>query len=195
MFPGKAMSARYLGRAMGTLMVIFAPWMGHAQVGPAVRLPLSVHVFGTYTGGNASGPKTNNTTSYGYSLGGFIQTPHFLGGEIRGSYLRWGTDQQRLDALFGLRGGWHHGRFSPYGVALVGAGHPIIRTNGPKSLQESGTGFAWKLGGGVDFYAGRHWSLRAGELSYSMVNALPHRNISAFDFSAGLVYHVPARER
>lgn len=196
MLPGKAMTARNLGQAVGALMFLFAPWIGHAQVGPAMRIPLSVHLFGTSTAGISSGPNANNTGSLGYSLGGFIQTPHVFGAEVRGSYLRWGSDQQRFDALGGFRAARHYSRFSPYGVVLAGIGHPIIRTNGPKSPQESNDGFEWKLGGGVDLYSGRHWSLRAGEVSYSIVYALPGRSISSFDFSGGIVYHIPVmRER
>lgn len=195
MFPGKAMTTRNFGLTIGALMFIFAPCMAHAQAAPPMRFPLSINLFGTYTDGISNGPSTNNTNTYGYSLGGFIQGPHIFGGELRGSYLRWGTDQQRFDALGGVRAGRHYARFAPYGVALAGIGHPIIRTNGPNSPQESSNGFEWKLVGGVDFYAAHHWSLRAGEVSYSTIYALPGRNISSFDFSAGIVYHVPQRER
>jgi hypothetical protein len=191
MSPGKARTIRNFGRALGILFLLFTPLIGRAQVGPEMRRPLAVHLFGTYTYGSSDGGTHNN---YGYSLGGFVQTSHLWGLEVRGTYLRWGSDESRFDALAGPRVAIHFARFSPYGAVLVGVGHPIARLNGPKSKLQSGNGAEVKLLGGVDYYATHHLSIRLGEISFAEYYALP-KGVSAIDVSAGLVYHLPVRER
>jgi hypothetical protein len=179
------------GRAISVLLLVLTSLLAGGQVVPMMRIPVTIHVFGTYTDGFSSGGRQNN---YGYSLGGFVQTPHLLGLEVRGAYLRWGSAESRFDALAGPRVALHYVRFSPYGAVLGGVGHPIARTNGPKSPLESGTGAEWKLLGGVDYYATHHFSVRLGEISYAECYALP-RAVRAVDFSAGVVFHLPVRER
>jgi hypothetical protein len=191
MSPGKARTIRNFGRALGILFLLFTPLIGRAQVGPEMRGPLAIHLFGTYTYGSSDGGTHNN---YGYSLGGFVQTSHLWGLEVRGTYLRWGSDESRFDALAGPRVAIHFARFSPYGAVLVGVGHPIARLNGPKSKLQSGNGAEVKLLGGVDYYATHHLSIRLGEISFAEYYALP-KGVSAIDVSAGLVYHLPVRER
>jgi hypothetical protein len=189
--PGKAKTARNFGRAMGVLFLLFTPLIGRAQMGPEMRGPLSIHLFGTYSYGSSDGDTGN---SYGYSLGGFVQTPHLWGLEVRGAYLRWGSDESRFDAMAGPRVALRFARFSPYGAVLLGAGHPLARLNGPNSQLESNTGAELKVLGGVDYYAGRHFSIRLGELSFSEYYALP-KGVSAIDVSGGIAYHLPVRER
>jgi hypothetical protein len=189
MSPGKARTTRNLGRAIGVLFLFCAPLIGRAQVGPELRRPLSIHLFGTYTYGAFNG----GTNSYGYSLGGFVQAPHVWGLEGRGAYLRWGSAESRFDVMAGPRVALHFKRFSPYGAVLVGAGHPLARLNGAKSRLVSGTGTELKFLGGVDYYATRHLSFRLGEISYAEYYALP-KGVSAIDVSGGIVYHLPVRE-
>ena len=178
-------------RAAGALLLIFSPLLAGAQVKPDMRRPLAIHLFGTFTDGFSSGGRQNN---YGYSLGGFVQTRHLWGLESRGTYLRWGSAESWFDALAGPRVALHLARLSPYGAVLVGIGHPIARTDGPKSRLESGNGFEWKLLSGVDYYAARHFSIRLGEVSFAENYALP-KSVRAIDFSGGVVYHIPVRER
>ena len=179
----------HFARALAALSFMVTPFLAGAQVVTAMRGPLTIHVFGTYTYGSAGGGN-----SYGYSAGGFAQTAHLWGVETRGSYLRWGSDESRFDALVGPRVAFHFRRFSPYGIVLLGIGHPLARLNGPKSTLESGTGAEVKLLGGVDYYATHHLSLRIGEVSFAEYYALP-KGVSAIDVGVGLVYHIPFRER
>jgi hypothetical protein len=180
-----------VARAAAALLVIFIPFLAGAQVAPEMRSPPSLHVFGTFTDGFTSGGRQNN---YGYSLGGFVQTRHLWGLEGRGTYLRWGSAESWFDALAGPRVAIHFAAFSPYVAVLVGVGHPIARVPGTKSRYESGNGVEWKVLGGVDYYAARHFSLRLGEISFAETYALP-RGVRAIDFSGGIVYHIPVRER
>jgi hypothetical protein len=191
MSPGKASTARNFGRALGVLFLILTPLMARAQVVPEMRGPVTIHLLGTYTYGSSDGGAHN---SYGYSLGGFVQMPHLWGLEVRGTYLRWGSDESRFDAMAGPRVAIHFARLSPYGAVLVGVGHPLARLNGSKSKLESGTGTEVKVLGGVDYYATHHLSIRLGEISFAEYYALP-KGVSAIDISAGLVYHLQFRER
>ena len=179
-----------LARVLGAMLFLLTSLLARGQVSPAVRGPMTIHVLGTYTYGSING----GTNSYGYSLGGFVQTPHLWGLEVRGAYLRWGSDESRFDALAGPRVAFRFRRFSPYGDVLIGLGHPLARPNGPKSRLISGTGSEVKLLGGVDYYSTHHLSVRLGEISFAEYYALA-KGVSAIDVSAGLVYHVPVRER
>jgi hypothetical protein len=191
MIPVKRKTVLDFARAAGGLLVFLTPLLAGAQVAPEMRSPPSLHVFGTFTDGFSSGGRQNN---YGYSLGGFVQTRHLWGLEGRGTYLRWGSAESWFDALAGPRVAIHFARFSPFGAVLVGVGHPIARVNGSKSRLESGNGVEWKVLGGLDYYAARHFSLRLGEVSFAENYALP-KGVRAIDFSGGVVYHVPVRER
>jgi hypothetical protein len=191
MIPVRPKAVLDFAQVLVVLLLVSAPLLAGAQVGPAMRGPLAIHVFGTFTDGFSSGGRQNN---YGYSLGGFVQTGHLWGLETRGTYLRWGSAESWFDALAGPRVAIHFARFSPYGAVLGGVGHPIARTHGPRSRLESGNGVEWKLLGGVDYYAARHFSVRLAEISFAENYALP-RGVRAIDFSGGLVYHIPARER
>jgi hypothetical protein len=191
MIPVKPKTIVDFARAVGALLLIFTPLLAGAQVGAGMRGPLTIHLLATYTDGFSSGGRQNN---YGYSLGGFVQTPHLVGLEVRGTYLRWGSAESRFDAMAGPRVSLHFARFSPYGAVLVGAGHPIVRVDGPRSRVEGANCVELKLLSGVDYYATHHLSIRLGEISFSRYYAFPKR-VRAIDVSAGFVYHLPVRER
>lgn len=190
MIPVRAKTVCDLARVFGAVLFLLTSLMARGQVSPAMRGPMTIHLLGTYTYGSING----GTNSYGYSLGGFVQTSHLWGLEVRGAYLRWGSDESRFDVQAGPRVAFHLRRISPYGDVLIGAGHPLARPNGPKSRLISGTGSELKLLGGVDYYASHHLSFRLGEISFAEYYALP-KGVSAIDVSAGLVYHLPVRER
>jgi hypothetical protein len=187
----KAWITRNFGRAIGVLFLLFTPLIGRAQVVPEMRGPLSIHLFGHYTYGSSDWGANH---SAGVTLGGFIQAPHIFGFETRGDYLRWGVQERRYDALVGPRVALHFSRFSPYGAVLGGAGHAVTWTTAVNSSFRSGTAGEWKLLGGVDFYAGHHFNLRLGEVSYAKIYVF-HNGLSAIDVSGGVVYRLPVRER
>jgi hypothetical protein len=192
MISSEMKAVRNLGRAIGFLFLIFTPLLASAQVGPEMRGPVTIHLFGNYTYGSSN---WSNNDSAGYTLGGFVQLPHLFGLESRGSYLHWGTNEHRYDALFGPRVALHFARFSPYGVVLGGVGHVVVwHTASPHYNVLTGeTAPEWKVLGGVDFYAGRHFTLRLGEVSYAKVYVFQN-GVSPIDFSGGVVYRIPVRE-
>ncbi len=188
MNPVKSKTVLYFARAVGALLVVFTPLLAGAQVIPAMRRPPNFRVFGTATSGYSDG---NNST--GFTLGGYMQTRDVWGFELRGAFLHWATNEFRYDAVGGPRVALHFGRLSPYGAAMGGEGHVVKRKDGPKSAFESNSGGEWKVLGGVDFYAGHHFSVRLGEISYTTAYVLS-QGISSVDFSSGFVYHIPVRE-
>ena len=182
----KSKVVRVLGRTIGFLVLLYMPSCGSAQSLQPVRNPPSIHVFGTYNLGSSDFGVNH---SAGYGIGGYVQSLHLWGGELRGSYQRWGYQERRYDAVFGPRIVVHRGRFSPYGEFLGGTGHQIKwHHNDPLSFH-SNTGGEWKVLGGVDFYAGHHYSVRFGEVAFSRLYVF--QGVSAVDFTAGVVYRIP----
>jgi hypothetical protein len=131
---------------------------------------------------------------FGYSLGGFYQTQHLIGVEVRGSIQRRFNTQHQESALAGPRVALHFGPFSPYVVALGGAGNgwrylnpPIVGV--PNVQPVEALGAQWTIAGGVDFHVNHHWAFRLGELSYSE-NYLKHWTLTPLNFTAGVVYRI-----
>src|ERR1700677_832314 len=109
MIPVKPKTVLDFAQVVVALLLIFSPLLAGAQVGPDMRGPVAIHLFATYTDGFSSGGRQN---SYGYSLGGFVQTRSLWGLEGRGTYLRWGSDVSLFDAMAGPRLALHFARFS-----------------------------------------------------------------------------------
>jgi hypothetical protein len=174
-----------------TVLILFgAPHIASAQAGPALRLPPDVAIFATATGGKPNFRYLYDRAVYGFSAGGFLQTRHFLGVEVRGSLLRWGSDQHAESALAGPRTALHFGRVSPYGCFLLGAGNAWSRNlpGHPPFIIEA-VGLQWSAIGGVDLRLAHHLRLRVGELSYSKIY-LANRTLTPLNASAGFVYRI-----
>jgi hypothetical protein len=131
---------------------------------------------------------------FGYSLGGFFQTQHLIGVEVRGSIQRRVNTQHQESALAGPRLAMHFGPFSPYVSVLGGAGNgwrylnpPIVGVHNPQPLE--GLGGQWTIAGGTDFHLSHHLGVRLGELSYSKVY-LKNWNLTPLNFTAGVVYRI-----
>jgi hypothetical protein len=174
-----------------TVLVLFgAPNIASAQVGPALRRAPDIAIFATATGAKPNFRYLYDRAVYGFSAGGFLQTQHILGFEVRGSILKWGSDQHEESALAGPRAALHFHRLSPYGSGLVGAGNAWSRNlPGKPSFIIEAVGLQWSLVGGVDLRIAHHLRLRAGELSYSKIY-LTNRTLTALNASAGLVYRI-----
>ena len=122
--------------------------------------------------------------------GWLLQTRHVLGVEVRGSLLKWGSDQHEESALAGPRAALHLGRFSPYACGLVGIGNAWSRNlPGERSFIIEETGLQWSVLGGVDIRVAHHLRLRVGELAYSKIY-LSNRTLSPLNASAGFVYRI-----
>jgi hypothetical protein len=174
-----------------TVLILFGlAHIASAQVGPAVRRAPDISVFATATGAKPNFHYLYDRAVYGFSAGGFWQTRHLLGVEVRGSILKWGSDQHEESALAGPRVAKHFGRLTPYGCGLVGAGNAWSRNlpGKPPFIIED-VGFQWSILGGVDIRLAHHFRLRAGEIAYSNIY-LPNRTLKALNASAGLVYRI-----
>jgi hypothetical protein len=167
-----------------------APQTASAQVVPAGRSAGDVAVFATFTDAKPNFRYLYDRAVYGFSAGGYLQTRHLLGVEVRGSLLKWGSDQHEESALAGPRAALHLGRFSPYISGLVGIGNAWSRNlNSEPSLITEATGLQWSILGGLDLHLTHHLRLRVGEVAYSQIY-LPKRTLSPLNASAGFVYRI-----
>ena len=162
-----------------------------AQVGPASRQAPDISIFATATDAKPNFRYLYDRAVYGFSAGGFWQTRHIVGLEVRGSILKWGSDQHEESALAGPRAARRFGRFTPYACGLVGAGNAWSRNlpgKQPPFIIEA-VGLQWSILGGVDVRLAHHFRVRVGELAYSKIY-LSDRTLSALNASAGLVYRI-----
>jgi hypothetical protein len=172
------------------LCLLGMPQIASAQVGPALRRAPDIEIFATATGAKPNFRYLYDRAVYGFSAGGFLQTRRILGVEVRGSILKWGSDQHEESALAGPRAALHFGRIAPYGCGLVGVGNAWSRNlpDNPPLIIEA-VGLQWSILGGVDVRLAHRFRLRAGELSYSKIY-LSGRTLSALNAGAGLVYRI-----
>jgi hypothetical protein len=176
--------------SLAFLFQFIAP-VAYGQVGPSVTTAANLSAFGDFSWGHSDwGPQA----IYGYTLGGFLQSSHFIGVEIRGSALSFGGPDHQYSALGGPRVAIRLKRFTPYLVGLGGVGHARWQgeINGQldPNANESGIGAEWSVVGGVDFYMRHHISLRLGEVSYSKIYVLQH-GLTPLTYSAGITYRLP----
>jgi hypothetical protein len=173
-----------------TVLILFGPHIASAQVGPAARLAPDISIFATATDAKPNFHYLYDRAVYGFSAGGFWQTRHILGVEVRGSILKWGSNQHEESALAGPRAARRFGRITPYGCGLVGAGNAWSRNlPGKTPFIIEDVGLQWSILGGVDYRLAHHFRLRVGELGYSKIY-LPDRTLTALTASAGLVYRI-----
>jgi len=128
---------------------------------------------------------------FGYSLGGYLQTPYLVGAELRGQIQRRLNAEHQESALIGPRVALRFGRLMPYSTFLIGAGNgwrfrkpPIAGQKGIKPIED--TGMQWTLAGGLDYKVSHRISLRAGEFSYSKVY-LKEWTLEPVNITAGVV--------
>jgi hypothetical protein len=126
----------------------------------------------------------------GYSLGGYYQTPHLIGLEVRGTIQRRLNRQHQESALVGPRLSLRIGPFLPYVSFLSGVGNgwrygePPIPGENPKPVE--GTGFQWTTVGGLDIHMTHHIGIRVGEVSYSKLY-LKNWSLTPLNLTAGVV--------
>jgi len=172
------------------MVLLGAPHIASAQVGPAARQAPDISIFATATGAKPNFRYLYDRAVYGFSAGGFLQTHHILGIEVRGSLLKWGSDQHEESALVGPRAAIRFHRLSRYGTGLVGAGNAWSRNlPGKPTFILEAVGLQWSILGGVDLRLTHHLRLRAGELAYSQIY-LTNRTLTPLNASAGLVYRI-----
>ena len=181
---------RFLLEFVTVLCLFGVPQIASAQVAPAGRSVGDIAIFATFTDAKPNFRYLYDRAVYGFSAGGFLQTRHVVGVEVRGSLLKWGSDQHEESALAGPRAALHLGRFSPYACGLVGAGNAWSRNlpSEPSFIIEA-TGLQWSVLGGIDVRLAHRLRLRVGELAYSKIY-LSNRTLSPLNASAGFVYRI-----
>jgi hypothetical protein len=170
-----------------------------AQVAPALRRGPDLSIFSTFSYAKPDFSHYKDFGVTGFSLGGFVQTHHVIGGpevqakgavEIRGSILRWGNGLHQESALAGPRATLSFGRISTYTSALAGAGNAwwnIYTPAGQTVGGFNGVGFQWALFGGVDVRVNQRISLRVGEFGYSRIYE-KGKTLTPLYASTGIVY-------
>jgi hypothetical protein len=178
-------------RAAGAMLLSLAAPSAFAQVVRPVQYAPQVSVFTEFTDGKPDFGNYGDLAVYGFTIGGFTESPHILNLEMRGSILRSGGYDHAETALFGLRAPLHFARVSPYLSLLGGGGQTWRYTNapgkGPTPVMIKGVGPQWMAAAGIDVYMNRRISLRVGELSYGNVQ-MGSRTLTALTASAGVVY-------
>jgi hypothetical protein len=183
-------------RAALVVLVSAAAYSAQAQVEiPALRTAPRIAVFSTFTDVKPNHNYVDDLAVWGFSAGGYLQTRHIIGAEVRGSITRWGSAQHEESALVGPRASLHFGNFSPYFAFLGGGGNawqwnkvPLSSDKPPAVITEE-TGPQMTVLGGIDFHVKHRLSFRMGELSYSKIYMKNH-TITPVSASAGIVYRV-----
>jgi hypothetical protein len=183
-------------RAAGVLLLSLAAHSASAQVAPPVRYGPHLSTFTEFTVGKPDFGNYGDLAVYGFTTGAFMESPHILSLEMRGSILRSGGYDHAETALFGVRAPLHFARVSPYLSLLGGGAHTWWYSNapnkGPKPVQKVGVGLQLTAVAGIDVYMNRRFSLRVGELSYSDVS-VGSRTMTSLTASAGIVYRPRSR--
>ena len=177
------------------LLLQFAPSSADGQVIPSLQTPPRIAVFSTFTTAKPDFRHFHDNAVYGISLGGFIQTRHIVGIEVRGSILRWGGSLHQESGLGGVRAGLHRGHFSPYVDVLGGAANAWYWNTPPvkgakNAREEEAVGPEWSILGGLDVHFHHRIDLRVGEFSYSKIY-MTDRTLTSLSATAGFVYRLP----
>jgi hypothetical protein len=183
-------------RGLSCLLVLFCLvhcHHAHGQVPfPSIRLAPRTAVFGEFTDIKPNFRVNTDYAVWGFTVGGYVQTPHVLGFELRGSVTRWGGAEHQQAVLFGPRAVLHIRRFSPY-VAVLGGAANTWSWRDPKNLRlwvDEKVSPDLTILGGIDVHMSHRISLRVGEASYSRVFR-SDRTLNTLGASAGLVYRLP----
>jgi hypothetical protein len=180
-------------RGLKLLVILLCSLHGYwasCQEIPSVSQPLRMAVFGTFTDIKPTFQVVGDLAVWGFTAGGYIQTPHVLGVELRGSITKWGGPLHQEALALGPRAALHFRRFTPYTAVLAGVTNSWEYHNPQIPVATERASPALTVLGGVDFHMSHHISLRLGEVSYSRI----HRSdvdLNSFGASVGIVYRVP----
>jgi hypothetical protein len=192
------MTARFrcrqsLRRVALALLFSAAVCTASAQVVPAFAKP-DLSIYGTLPVNFTPDFGYFAPVLFGYQIGGFLQTQHVFGLEIRGTIQRRFNTQHQESALGGPRFALRYGPFAPYVSVLGGGGNgwryldpPTVGVKNVQPLEYLGP--QWTIAGGLDFHVSRRLRFRVGEVSYSK-NYLKYWNLTSLNFTSGLVYRI-----
>lgn len=177
------------------LFAAFSAAVGSAQVIPGLVMRSDMSAYATMPiNVTPNFAPYDSPVLFGYSLGGYYQSRHILGAEIRGSIQRKGNAQHQESALAGPRAAMHFGKFTPYTSFLIGAGNgwrfaqqPPPGSKVPKPVE--GMGAQWTMVGGVDVHVTRNFAIRLGEVSYSKLY-LKNWDLTPVNLTAGVLWRI-----
>ena len=165
-----------------------------AQVIPAFSEMGNLSAFGTFTVVKPDYGYYGDNAVFGLTLGGYFQTRHYVGAEVRGLLMRAGGIEHEEAMVAGPRAAIHFGNVTPYVAVLGGVANAWRWSNPPdKGLPPprmlGGFGPQWQALGGVDLRVNRRFVFRVGELSYgrTYVKAWTLTPLTA---SVGFVYRL-----
>jgi hypothetical protein len=194
MMTASSFCRRSISRAALALVFAVVAYSAPAQIIQGLQSRSNLSVYGTLPANVTPDYGYYAPVLFGYSLGGFLQTPYFVGAEVRGQIQRRLNAQHQESALIGPRVAMHFGRLNPYASFLIGAGNgwrflepPILGAKQVKPIEDIGT--QWTILGGVDFKLNHHFSARVGEVSFSKLY-LKQWNLTPVNFTAGVVYRI-----
>lgn len=165
-----------------------------AQIIQGLIAKPKISVFGTFTDIKPDLSYYHDYAVWGMTGGGFIQSRHIVGVEVRGSVTRWGGLEHQETALGGPRAALHLGYLSPYICVLGGAGsawwwNNPVRSDQPKPKLDYDIGPEWSGVGGIDIHVNHHIAIRAGEYSYSKIY-VTGRTLTPISAGVGIVYRL-----
>jgi hypothetical protein len=166
-----------------------------AQVVPDLVMGSNLSIYGSLPANfQPDFAPLDSSVLFGYSIGGFLQSAHIIGLELRGSIQRRWNAQHQESALAGPRAALHVGRVKPYTSLLFGAGNGWRFKDSPTSGEKlprpvEGEGPQWTLAGGVDLNVSRRLAIRVGEISCSELY-LKHWNLTPVNVTAGVVWRL-----
>ena len=182
------------GRAAIALLLIATAGTCRAQIIQGLQARTNLSTYGTLPTNITPNFGYYGPVLFGYSLGGYLQTPYLIGAEIRGTIQRRENAQHQESALIGPRFALRYGRLLPYSSFLIGAGNgwrfqvpPVEGQKHIKPIEDVGT--QWTLTGGLDFKVSHRFSVRVGELSYSHIY-LKEWTLAPVNVTAGVVFRL-----
>jgi opacity protein-like surface antigen len=145
-----------------------------------------IGIFGEFTAGK---PNFGSDFLYGPTIGGYIQLHRWLGGEARGSLLKWGPSAFHQDmAVVGPRFQYPFHRFVPYGSFDMGVAH-VTYPNQTTGVLDSSNKLAWEMASGVDYRLNHRIDLRLFDFTYGKIYVLQH-GLNPKGFSSGIVFRL-----
>ena len=165
-----------------------------AQVIPAFSSIGNISTFATFTAVKPDLGYYGDNAVFGLTLGGYLQTRHVVGAEVRGLLMRSGGIEHEEVMVAGPRFAEHFGNVTPY-VAVLGGVANAWRWSNPPNAGEppprmlGGFGPQWQVVGGVDIRMNHRFVFRVGEVSYAKTYVKAW-GLTPLTVGAGFVYRL-----
>lgn len=170
-------------------LVLLAAGSAMAQEGPSFEVSGNYNFIRINPGGTA--PSSN---CHGFGGTAAVNLNSWLGvlgdfGGCKVTGMPSGYSSSAWTYLFGPRiylAG--HSRVSPYAQFLLGGERASVTANGQPTITVSTSSFAWTFGGGLDFRATKHISVRPFQLEYLYTKFSTTGHENNLRIQSGIVY-------